>query len=1031
MDTMWLVFVLITTSLMQSRGIKLSVQSQAYVSRLIEMWLKNPRLMPNRITGRIIFDNTLPEESGYHASDVILWDPITEFNLVLICPHCSESAARCSNQLHASRWKDGKVSYDEPRKLYCIQRQVILVSRVYRCSAGHHVLAHDPWVLQETHTETRFHIPFILFHKSGVTRDLFLYIFTHVQTGVKLNDIENLISQMYTDAHCSTQRGLSSTLTKTLETPGRPTITNCFVRAYFEFEHMYAQHMSDIPFSWLSADHTFKVSANIGFWHRGIWVKQYNSLFCVLNEIGQVVSWRLTKGTSFDKVRSCLTDIKYRLHKRKRNINQFYIDNCCTWQKKLRDVFGEHLQIKLDLFHAVKRVTQKIPKRSNGDNVLKLLRQRMISDLRHIFRRPSDIGKERIHETPTPNCLVENLDNFLRKWGTQKHGQFPILPKGAIEELSKLRAHMEKGCLSGIPPSGGTNRNEALHKTLRKIISRQRIGIQLALALLGITFYFWNEKKCLPNKKDTFNRSIQKYYTSFLAKGEERTTSVFGLSLAENKLVEGKTSDVSQYLPDTLPLSVDEDINDYDETDSDDCNANEGDVESISTLSQIVNTVICKATIIYNLSGKTNTNPLSLGRSIHFTCMRTALSKLVTYGDYQQDVCSNSNKVDELLKAHGLQRLPVEKDGNCLFSSVFFYISQILATSDCGLNNLRGHLNSIGISRDNDAQEVIATLRKLVVEEFLGNNLHEYSSFLSSKEHSSYEEIANNFLHDGFFDCELGNAVILALSNVLHVSFVIFTSFENFPVITIVPRCDTLSEAVPGYLVYEHVGAGHYDAVIENANELSDSATNASSATLVTMPSAEISSQQTCRCGKGAAKNKQDRQFCSEYKSGCKCFQNLKSCTSACACFNCGNTFGPKPNDDKKHDKEKNKISRKRRKHTAEKESGRHFMLRRGESVASAPWLLLEELLCIECALHFGGIEDENIENVTDLYNRIIPLVRGGTLTYPENTSRDLEAYLQVLERKEIKFVRSLLRKIYDESKVLELSVSQERVQSK
>ena len=37
-----------------------------------------------------------------------------------------------------------------------------------------------------------------------------------------------------------------------LETPGRQITTNCFVQAYFEFEHMYAQHMSDISFLWLS-----------------------------------------------------------------------------------------------------------------------------------------------------------------------------------------------------------------------------------------------------------------------------------------------------------------------------------------------------------------------------------------------------------------------------------------------------------------------------------------------------------------------------------------------------------------------------------------------------------------------------------------------------------------------------------------------------------------------------------------------------------------------------------------------------------
>ena len=59
------------------------------------------------------------------------------------------------------------------------------------------------------------------------------------------------------------------------------------------------------------------------------------------------------------------------------------------------------------------------------------------------------------------------------------------LAKGTNEERMLIR----------YPPGCGYNRNEALHKTLCKNISRQRLGIQLALALLTIGFLIWNEKK--------------------------------------------------------------------------------------------------------------------------------------------------------------------------------------------------------------------------------------------------------------------------------------------------------------------------------------------------------------------------------------------------------------------------------------------------------------------------------------------------------------------------------------------------------
>ncbi len=268
-----------------------------YIRRLIAMWLENPSLIPNRICRSIdlvAFETTT--SSRRFVADIILWDPITQFKIDLACPHYIK--VQITNQLHVTRWKDGTSPRDQPRKLYCIQKCVLLVSRVYRCPVGHQILAHDPWLLQVTASKISSQIPFVLFHKSGVTRELFLYIFTHVQAGVKLTDIERLISQMYTDGAQTVlcRQNPTSDAQRRLEMPGRQITTNCFVRAYFEFEHMYAQHMSEIPFLWLSADHTFKISTNIGFWHRGAWAKQYDSLFCVLNEKGQVVTWQLTKG---------------------------------------------------------------------------------------------------------------------------------------------------------------------------------------------------------------------------------------------------------------------------------------------------------------------------------------------------------------------------------------------------------------------------------------------------------------------------------------------------------------------------------------------------------------------------------------------------------------------------------------------------------------------------------------------------------------------------------------------------------------
>ena len=148
------------------------------------------------------------------------------------------------------------------------------MSRMYRCRIGHQTLSHDLWTLESI--SSYIQVPFVLFHKSGVTRDLFQYVFTHVQARVKFTDIEYLLQQMYHDAAITrtVPHHILNSDSICIEGPGRRIITNCFVRVYFGNEHMYAQHTSEIPYEWLSCDHTFKVSANIGFWHKGVWVKQ-------------------------------------------------------------------------------------------------------------------------------------------------------------------------------------------------------------------------------------------------------------------------------------------------------------------------------------------------------------------------------------------------------------------------------------------------------------------------------------------------------------------------------------------------------------------------------------------------------------------------------------------------------------------------------------------------------------------------------------------------------------------------------------
>ena len=50
---------------------------------------------------------------------------------------------------------------------------------------------------------------------------------------------------------------------------GEKVSTCSYIMGYFEKEHLYHKRKCQMRASLLSADHTFKVSANIGFWCEG------------------------------------------------------------------------------------------------------------------------------------------------------------------------------------------------------------------------------------------------------------------------------------------------------------------------------------------------------------------------------------------------------------------------------------------------------------------------------------------------------------------------------------------------------------------------------------------------------------------------------------------------------------------------------------------------------------------------------------------------------------------------------------------
>ena len=161
--------------------------------------------------------------------------------------------------------------------------------------------------------------------------------------------------------------------------------------------------------------------------------------------------------------------------------------------------------------------------------------------------------------------------------------------------------------------------------------------MQLALALLGISFYIWNENGGnLKSGNKKVNSSIQAFYSSFLATSKTPTTERFGISASEDKIRnlsffrekinENQESGYCYGYSGNLNEALNSEKLKNDGTNSESDTDSEAEFlshQSISDMTSILNTVFLKIHVVLDLFKKTNCNPNDLAKDIHF--MKSAL----------------------------------------------------------------------------------------------------------------------------------------------------------------------------------------------------------------------------------------------------------------------------------------------------------------------------------------------------------------------------------------------------------------------
>ena len=758
----------------------------------------------------------------------------------------NKKCATCGMPMHESAWTDGSSGDTQPRSIHGLHRNFLLVSAIYTCDAHHRTLAHDDSILKLFPTQDL--IPFVLFYRSGFTQELASMCVTLISTGMTIFEIESLVTQKRWETHAREQRLKSlhalTTHKETVlhnefmdsylcNTPSNDLITKCFLAMFAHNEYLYIREMFSLNVgSSITWDHTFNVATNIGYLREdNVWVPVYDSLFIIMNSQGQVVSWQLTKGTGFAQIEHSLHTLFVRSQQQNCPVTTVYVDDCCKLRNKIRSVFGQETTIKLDIFHAVQRLTNTISKKNDQF-------QKCVRDLRLVFRQDGDSEYTRMCTTPSPDVMNRKMEAFLMKWRDVRSSDNKlVLNSDTISAINNLKRHITRGCLSNIPPGFGTNRNEKFHSFINSKLHRSRIGVFLAYALFTVFLY-------------AHNASIKVH---------------------RKVIVRPITAAPLRYLTDNVPLpsfGIAHKLRDQQQQSTNmeiDISENCLDLHSVRS---IYSTSLYKYYLLKSIE------------SMHLGHIKEAVV------DFKPFMCGNKDKSDHAgtpvcsdvnsrLSDYGLQRIEVLKDGNCFFMSVATIISRNRELGQV-LCSERGPSMQL-----EDTFTLSKHLRRLFVDELLSDRC-DYKAFLVDDIQTIWEDEVKKFASVGHFDSVVGDLMPYAISNILGINIVIIPTDCHTPVMYVNPT--EVSNKGIIFLVYTpHTQEcpGHYDAA-EPVNKVTVKENKKRSSCCSCGVNSTVAGRKSCITQP-------------HYASRCACYKSSTACGLACRCKHCANPHRIRP----------------------------------------------------------------------------------------------------------------------------------------
>lgn len=318
------------------------------------------------------------------------------------------------------------------RMLYDVDRPVLLVTSFLRClSKGkkqHEILGYDPRLLRMF---PNLDLPFMLFHKAGITKRMMEFIMSNVINGMTVNRLFDVVktkyevnhtitSQFFANeidsirAHVTGEGGQIEISTEAMFPPyvnchpSKALLGRCFLASFKEKDDYYKFCMQQLLANeCIILDDSLCVGARIGL--PGVWgssmklfPEEFQGMFLVFNESKHVLSWTFLKENKFSEVQGVLSELRDRHVKAGKSIKACFTTKCCDWRDQLRKVFGKWFIVKGNLRLFSDRVVKEMP----PDHTYY---KDCVHELMLVFRAPNDVGDVRTEYTADPVVISQNL----------------------------------------------------------------------------------------------------------------------------------------------------------------------------------------------------------------------------------------------------------------------------------------------------------------------------------------------------------------------------------------------------------------------------------------------------------------------------------------------------------------------------------------------------------------------------------------------------------------------------------------------